>query len=226
MLKNDMVTRQLSLCAALTMFFFSLTTLAGPRAFAASPHLNRAGALSYARQWVMDINSPSYKKLRNLNYPSYSADCTNFVSQSWAPGGGLPYDSTIVNEWSPGFPTWSVAVKFSDYFTQAHAGLYGSAAVWQRQTQFGSGAFNSATAGDAILYDWGKGQGWSHLAIELGVETYFAAYAGDNGGSGDAIAQHVTDRKDAPWNYGYLHPDTSIDRTHMAIGVIHYINGL
>ena len=54
--------------------------------------------------------------------------------------------------------------------------------------------------------------------------SYWWAYANDNGGYGDKIAQHTTDREDAPWNYGYLHPDTTIDTSHMAIGVIHFIN--
>ena len=59
------------------------------------------------------------------------------------------------------------------------------------------------------MYDWGRGEGYSHMAISTNSGT-FANYADTNGpyyavtgGSGDRIAQHSTDRVDSPWNWGY-----------------------
>jgi hypothetical protein len=40
-------------------------------------------------------------------------------------------------------------------------------------------------------------------------------YPGD--GSGDYMDQNSTDRYYAAWNYGYLHPNSTIDVTNMSI---------
>lgn len=49
------------------------------------------------------------------------------------------------------------------------------------------------------------------------------AYAQYNNGVGDKIAQHIEDREDSPWNYGYLHPGNTVDRARFAAGVVHVL---
>lgn len=79
-------------------------------------------------------------------------------------------------------------------------------------------AYTSANRGDIFMYDWGKGNiGFSHMAMEVGWGA--RATAGD--GTGDYMDQHTTDRYHAPWNYGYRHPDSKIDRAHMRVWVLH-----
>ncbi len=73
--------------------------------------------------------------------------------------------------------------------------------------------FSGATAGggDVYVYDWGRGEGYSHVSYSTGkwfFADYFDRANGVNyleitGGSGDMMSQHSTNREKAPWNYGY-----------------------
>jgi hypothetical protein len=60
------------------------------------------------------------------------------------------------------------------------------------------------------MWDWGKGEGYSHLQIEVGWD-----------GSGDKINQHTYDRYHYPWNWGYQNEHDSRIRQKMRAVVIH-----
>jgi cell wall-associated NlpC family hydrolase len=123
--------------------------------------------------------------------PIGGTDCTNFVSQAWFWGGGVNMNTWWFLRQSGGGREWSHAWAVARTFAR-YAVMDRKIAVWRYAdvTQ----PFNAADRGDVILYDWGKGEGWSHVAIEVGWNA-----------NGDYINQHTADRYHSPWNRGYLH---------------------
>lgn len=165
----------------------------------------RTSAVAYADRW--SSNPPT--QTRNPNYSSYGADCTNFASQILH-SAGWSYRGTVHDgyHWFPGIQPWEVVSPFIT--------------AWQGLNRAGSlSALNKSAAytplpnGDIYAYNWGRGEGISHLSTEVGFGTRDSAYARD--GQGDYIDQHTTDRHHSPWNYGYLHPDASINTATMQI---------
>lgn len=149
---------------------------------------NRQGAVNDANYWAHRTRGHPFERFGGT-------DCTNFVSQAWHFGGGLNMtDNWYVRDhhtWYPGddnrdnTASWSVAVAFANYMVNARK-------IAHYEKNDPSNAFNSANLGDAILYNWGRGHGWSHLTIEVGWDR-----------NGDKIDQHSTDRDHSPWNRGY-----------------------
>jgi len=55
------------------------------------------------------------------------------------------------------------------------------------------------------------------LSFSAGFGAFSSLYASYEGGSGDYVDQHSTDRYHSPYNYGYLHPDSSTNPATMKI---------
>lgn len=162
-----------------------------PRDPAPSRLFDRSGAVLDS-----DVHVHNY---RGSPFEAFSGtDCTNFVSQAWHFGGGLKMTSAWYLKSIPWYTwlfiggedrdytaAWVRARSFANYMVNTrHIATYRVANM--------SLPFNPALPGDAILYDWGRGEGWSHLAIEQFFD-----------GNRDYINQHTTDRLGSPWNLGY-----------------------
>jgi cell wall-associated NlpC family hydrolase len=147
--------------------------------------------VSFSRNGAVSDADNHVNLARDFPYsPIAGTDCTNFVSQAWHFGGGLAQTSSwfVVSEgWARYFsPPWAAARNFAEYQVNRR-----KIATYRKDNP--AKAYNTALPGDAILYDWGTGEGWSHLAIEVGWD-----------GAGDFIDQHTKDRFHSPWNLGYL----------------------
>ena len=180
-------------------------------AAAASLSYSGSKAATYADYWTCDTNTGVL--CRNGAYQSLGNDCTNFVSQALH-AGGLPYSSGAW-EWKPYDRAWAYAPSLIG-FIQHH---YPNSTFTRYSGSGLSAHYTSGLVGDLVFYDWGKGSGYSHVAMIVGWGTrgyYYTQY-----GAGDYMDQHTSDRYHAPWNYGYLHPDSSIDRTHMQVLIAH-----
>jgi len=65
--------------------------------------------------------------------------------------------------------------------------------------------------GDAVEYDWGEGEGWSHLAIVVGL----------NSSKDDTISQHSNNRRNSTWRRGWLQQTNATIRDNMRARVVH-----
>lgn len=171
---------------------------ASPSPVAYSGTYNRSNAVYYANLYSCN---PPYQ-CRNSAYTSISNDCTSFVSQILR-YGGVAIDSA----WKPYTFDWvNVAgLELMVYERNMSPGY---------QLQDKTGNFNNAVPGDGLVYDWGKGDGVSHRALEVGYGVGPSLYGSRNG---DWLDQHSTDRYHAPWNYGYLYPGTTVNPSTMRI---------
>ena len=170
---------------------------------AAATYFNRYGAVADADySW-------------NKSYPKPwqrfgGSDCANFVSQAWYFGGGMNMRSgwylRSSDAWWRGHRdfshTWIRALGFSNYWVNARVASYYHAPPNRKYTP--------AWRGDAILYDWGEGEGWSHLAILTGWNS-----------SGDYINQHSKDRQHSAWNLGWRTQRNPQVRSRMNSYVVH-----
>jgi hypothetical protein len=176
---------------------------------------NRAAAVAYARQWscngTTSCRNPAFQNLGD-------EDCTNFVSQALLAGGvtetktGYGYEQWWYDDYEtwPFGPinrslTWALVTNLS---THLQATGRATGVVLTDMTAKYSGA--NPAGGDIYMYDWGKGEGYSHLSLSTGREAYYPytdpngfSYTSITGGSGDSMSQHSTDRDHAPWNWGY-----------------------
>jgi Putative amidase domain len=177
---------------------------------------NRAAAVAYAHQWscngTTDCRNDAYYNLQD-------EDCTNFVSQALLAGGvtqtkaGYGYEQWWYDGKEDPWPfgaihrslSWALVTNLS---TQLQATGRATGVVLTDMTTKYSGA--NPAGGDIFMYDWGKGEGYSHLSLSTGREAYYPytdpngiSYTSITGGSGDSISQHSTDRDHAPWNWGY-----------------------
>ncbi|MDQ3756315.1 MAG: amidase domain-containing protein [Actinomycetota bacterium] len=193
--------------------FFTVASYARPDVLQAasarrSPFFNRQGAVADANaHWNTSRSTPFHR--------FGGTDCANFVSTAWHFGGGLNMTSGwhiyALRSWLTGnvskdrtyTKSWPCARCFAFYMVNDRK-------IASFRTADPSKAFNPAQPGDAILYDWGRGQGWSHLAIEVGWD-----------GSGDKIDQHSKDRLRSPWNLGYRNERNPQVRRKMKALVVH-----
>jgi hypothetical protein len=139
-------------------------------------------------------------------------DCTNFVSQAWHFGGGLQMNDGWFLRDDPGAwwrgerdfsASWVNVVSFANYMEfDWEIASWRPTNIWEN--------YNSADLADAILYDWGEGDGYSHMAIEAGWD-----------GNGDYIDQHTTDRFHSPWNLGWQQQSDPQVRSRMRAQIIH-----
>jgi cell wall-associated NlpC family hydrolase len=187
---------------------FMITTTAVTPASATFSY-NRAAAVAYAHNYACNLD----RSCRNSAYVDLGdTDCTNFVSQVLK-AGGVPSNNS-----GQGFQQWWYASGSNWSYSWSHAydlNVYlqtSGFAASSRPNLANKFSGANAAGGDVYLYDWGRGEGWSHVAFSTGHETYYpfydpnlqVNYSSINGGSGDAIAQHANDRDHAPWNIGYM----------------------
>jgi DNA-binding beta-propeller fold protein YncE len=182
---------------------------------------NREAAVQYADAW-----SGNGSDVYNPDYPAPNNDCTNFVSQVlWE--GGMPEipPGTLNQDWKPhpqDLPAWINVSAFEGAFE-----LAGRISILP--TTFTSPTTH-AEPGDVIMYDWGEGESWSHLAFVAGSgplpDFYDSEHAINfkdlDGGAGDFIDQHTNDRYHAPWNFGYLTQPDPLIRAQMQAVVLHF----
>lgn len=178
---------------------------------------NRAGAVAYANRWSQNganLMNPQAYRLGN--------DCTNYVSQS-VHGGSVAYDmgSGADIGWYPHYQAWDAVHSFDYFWHQLHAKV-----TYESVTM--SAAYTAAEAGDVYMYDWGRGEGWSHVSIETGFGAFASwsengkPYSSVTGGSGDYINQHTTDRYHSPWNWGYWTESSPTVRAQMRTIILHF----
>jgi hypothetical protein len=157
------------------------------------------GARFYGDQWAY---------ARNSNYPSFSEDCTNFVSQAMQSGGGeamrgiggnpTDYHNWYLQKYPFGVFTyshsWTVANDLDQYVLNGGTGnfSYSDGAPGN----IGSGYSPLGSEGDIIFYIWntndaGAGYHWS-------VRT-FDGTDPDSHWVGGLVDQHTTDRRSAYW---------------------------
>jgi hypothetical protein len=145
-------------------------------------------ATVYADNWALS---------RNSNYPNFTSDCANFVSQCLHEGGGLPFDD--IHDWYvyknlTGFywgRAWSVASELRSWLLYYEGENYqGATYVGNWGPDYQPDNNNMIRFGDVLIYDWGTGDGWSHAAIvaDFGQDPNSTYY-------GNLQDQHTTDRK-------------------------------
>lgn len=173
--------------------------------------ISRSSMVSYAHLYSCNGSN----SCRNSAWKDFgSTDCTNFVSQVMDAGGyGMVHTGVESNQWFYdiglfGIPSYSTSWDSSSKL-MAHLTYSNRVSTLILPTM--TAKYSGASPGDIYFYDWGRGAGWSHAAVSTGTGTfanYFDTtfsknYLSVTSGSGDRIAQHSTDRDDAPWNWGY-----------------------
>jgi Putative amidase domain len=207
------------------IFAFSIVCCFMPLAAQGNPALayNRNNAANYAEAWAYG---------RNNNYPSYGADCTNFASQALRAGGysfvGSPQywnsgdDSQWWGTWGLGYwfhtNSWSAVRDQYSFQMQHYPGGWLEAVLTTSDSAYFSHWDNvNMIQGDQLYYDWGRGEGMSHMA----VQTYGGWSQWMPPGQswyGDLSAQHVTDRAYVSWNHIEVNgdwPTTTIWEVHI-----------
>ena len=166
---------------------------------------DREAARAYAVKYACNGN----ESCRNPSYDNFGAtDCTNFVSQAMR-AGGIPFKRTGAAEdqwWWDGKGTLFDTNRSRSWSSVSAMRTYLLNTDRARVTNPDMEAYyNYSQVGDLYTYDWGEGEGWSHLSMATGSGA-FAKY-GDYGsittGAGSRMTQHSNDRDGAPWNYGY-----------------------
>jgi hypothetical protein len=156
------------------------------------------GAAQYADKWATS---------RNSDYPSFSDDCTNFVSQALHSGGGYSYvgqsksaknDAYWWAAWKPnaGFSwsnSWSVAndsyIFQLDHIPGAVPEGTASGAATNDYTP------DAVKTGDVLYYDWNSDGHMDHATIQVGIGT-----DPESGWYGNYVDQHSTDHKHEFWS--------------------------
>ncbi|WP_182047596.1 amidase domain-containing protein [Curtobacterium sp. ME26] len=216
---RKIATRALQLLTVVLALFLGVA-VAMPAS--AATNYNRSAAVAYAKQYSCNEK----EACRNSAYNNMgTADCTNFVSQALRAGGKQN------SQTGPAIWYWLTKPNYSNSFVQVpklkeFLGQKSRSETWK--VDMGS-AYTNARAGDLYLYDWGRGEGWSHLSMETGYGA-FADYkdskTGRNyrsitNGKGDFIAQHSKDRNGSPWNWGYQNEKDAKIKKKMKTVIIH-----
>ena len=136
---------------------------------------NRLRAVQYAETWWNSFNP---------NYPQFTDDCTNFISQCLYAGGipmwGKPNRSK--GWWIEGKSTWSYS------WTVAHAFmLMLKAASWTKEVKDPS----QLMLGDIICYDFEGDGRFNHNTIVTGKDEY----------GNPLVNAHTTNSRMRFWNY-------------------------
>lgn len=176
---------------------------------------NRSGAVNYAKTYACNGVDCS-----NANFIRLGADCANFVSQALHVGGDIP----MIKNSSIATAKWFYSEQSQLFFPRVYTGsnswvsvnalfhqLEDSGRLGSVSSTFMAAPYSGAQLGDVYMYDWGRGEGYSHVALATGqgvFGSYFDPQEAKNytwitGGSGSKLAQHTTDRDGAPWNWGY-----------------------
>jgi len=195
----------------------------------ASPALayDGQGASNYAEYWWNQ---------RNSNYPSYSQDCANFVSQALHSGGGFSYVNRLAyaqddhNWWA----WWSLRTGFrvSNSFVRVQnlynfllwhypGGYpYGSAHTFEEQVY--PYTPDAIVGGDVLFYDFdGTGLANGHAALQVTTIDWEDWSPDMRNGQlyGNLVNTHTTDRHHAFWSlfsYNSRWPTTTVYFMHIA----------
>ncbi|WAM31179.1 amidase domain-containing protein [Caldicellulosiruptor naganoensis] len=182
MIVTKKVKRYVTLSLILTLFlsFFNCVKV--------NAYYSSGGAVNYADTWALS---------RNPDYPNFSKDCTNFVSQALHEGGLIPFDKQrgwycekVLWWWNWG-QAWSVADSLRYWLLSANNAMYIGRWDYSSQSDFNF----SLKPGDVLFYDWDSDGTYDHSAI---VVVY--ARDPDSGINGVLQDQHTTDRKWAIWH--------------------------
>jgi hypothetical protein len=172
--------------------------------------------------WYADVYARGY----NSAYPEFSTDCTNFVSQAVHYGGFSMVggsSSTSDTQWwihtlTYGWAwshSWSVAVDYDSFLWQDSPGGIGQGTAPGTATYYYTP--NSVVTGDALFYDWGQGEGISHVAIQVGIGTD-PNYPNGQTWYGNYIDEHTNNRYHAFWS---LYPYNAAFRNTTTIYFMH-----
>jgi len=165
---------------------------------------NRNAAASYADTWAFSNNS---------NYPTFSADCTNFASQALAAGGypQINYDNNssatynwyaYKNWWQWWWNlsnSWSVAADQYRFQMDRYPGGWLMDVVRASDARYWY-AYDNANMwqGDELFYNWHNDTNPANIS-HMGFQTYGGPSA-YNGVTGDRQDQHSNFRRNARWN--------------------------
>ncbi len=212
--------RRVRLPIALTLVACSVLGSTGVAAAsnpAGSAIMNRSGAVSYADSWW---------NARNPQFPNYTSDCTNFLSQTWANGGGIPQVrdvpwTTIYGPWYSdsqiSTPSWSAVENFRDYWVNKRklAVMY--------QTNLSFRLSSGAQRGDGIAYHYDPAiSGFHHVTVYIGFGTYVSSRDNPQNYPWTVIDQHTADRYHSPWNKVWLDEPDITKRNQMYAYTISY----
>ena len=205
-----------------------VSSLAASPAYAAYA-FDRAGAVAYAKKYSCNVGNCG-----NSNYMRLPSDCVNLVSQALHEGGNLTQITigTSANQWyySDSFFKTSYSgsgswVRVSELYSQLISSSRLNSVLYPSMTS----AYSGAQPGDIYMYDWGQGEGYSHMSMHTSngsfVDFYDSSksknYNSVTGGAGSKLAQHTTDRDGAPWNWGYWTQGNLTIRAKMHTRVLH-----
>jgi cell wall-associated NlpC family hydrolase len=154
--------------------------------------------VTYANTWVSNVAGSN---LQNPEYADYGVtDCTNYVSQALRAGGydwqGWGLDRSNYNNWysisaDKGRTSfaWSVAADLLQMLYYDVPGGY--ARGWT--SDHANNSVVNALPGDVIFYDWGLGEGVSHVGIVIKTNATDPV----SGFVGTLVNTHSTDHKKA-----------------------------
>lgn len=183
-----------------------LVTLFGGHAPAFAYDGNQAA--NYADSYATSSNRNQYIDMRDWG----KDDCTNFVSQALHAGGFSFVNKTSnwqddANWYFNKLPWWQwyLQPKYHATFSRSWVNapdLYSfliqdSPGGWSWGTASGTSSGSSGVyKGDLLFYDWGQGQGISHVSIQVasGGDTYYSGWYGD------LVDAHQSDRWHAIWS--------------------------
>ena len=206
------------------MFLGASVALVATPAFAFT--YDRMGAVAYAHKYACNGID-----CHNTVYPYYSflgsgEDCANFASQVLFEGGDLPMIGVGNYPWWFKTATWDRSDSWASA-TGLYLNLSGNRRLDPTTTPIMSRKLSGALQGDLYLFDWGKGEGMSHMSIATGDGTFAdyvsggVNYSSITGGKGSHISQHSNDRDWAPWNWGYWNQHDPAIRNNMRTWVVH-----
>jgi hypothetical protein len=101
--------------------------------------------------------------------------------------------------------SWGAVRNFVDYMANSRQ------IVMLSSVSPGAAHIPGAGLGDAMEYDWGGSEGWSHLAVVVRT----------GGTVDDLVDQHNTDRYRSTWRLGYLQQQDGNVRAAMRTRLVH-----
>jgi hypothetical protein len=146
---------------------------------------NGLAAAQYAGYWALNVCDIA----RGPCFDLRGDDCTNFASKSLA-AGGFPMDNTWFASWNwwtmewTWSTEWSVAPQLRAYLLD-----YGYGSEIGTDSGTSTNPITGLAPGDLLFYDWGQGEGISHVAVLTTPSPY-----GD-----DLVDQHSVPLAGAFW---------------------------
>lgn len=166
----------------------------------------RGGAAEYARRYALTPNA---------NWPAYTADCANFVSQCLHEGGGMPMitGGTTDQYWhytsaSNRSPSWTGADFFMRHWTKVRQSSYNGRAATVRIYSKDYIINNKAAVGSLI----GVGDVVQYLNGKEASRAYHTTIISQKLSTTEInFCAHTTNRKDEDW-FNYIQNGISSDQ--------------